>query len=481
MFPAQTSLIPATVALTRFIEANGFSGVYPFWYLGSTPTKYLIGPVVPGILIGLHKLIPNFSFFDLSFFLIFTSFFLGAIGWGLFAFLLSGNSRNGVLVGVISFLMPWHWISGLAIFEVSAILANALIPWMLWTLVWSSVRNFEKTSKSLLSLLLALMLLTNSTASIPAIVGLLILALVLEKNWVFALKRSTLIILIGGVLATFWYGPEYWLTIFGAPSIGGKSIISVILGIVNFSRLLLPVILALVLVFWKIKPKSVFEKFVLSWLVIFGTWTLFRFMADSDFWTDWTSWISEIEVGLAMVFALITFRSVHHYRKSEFLRWLPSRNTIPLFLLVILYLVFGWVVVLQKRDFWLPRSDISMTVEYRIADWLGDNVRANQKVFLSGTTAFWLNALIDVNQVRGGRDEVSVDEKWRNLAWEIREGQFESKTRRGVIDAGINYFVVHTQKSEEFYHDFKNPQKFEHIVDFEKVYEEKGDIIYAVK
>ena len=55
MFPAQLSFIPVTVALTRFIEANGFVGTYPYWYLGTTPVKYLTGPVVPGVLVGLDN------------------------------------------------------------------------------------------------------------------------------------------------------------------------------------------------------------------------------------------------------------------------------------------------------------------------------------------------------------------------------------------------------------------------------------------
>ena len=59
MYPPQTSLIPAAVALTRYIAEHGFSGNYPYWYLGTTPVRYLTGPVVPNILIVLKNL---FSF-----------------------------------------------------------------------------------------------------------------------------------------------------------------------------------------------------------------------------------------------------------------------------------------------------------------------------------------------------------------------------------------------------------------------------------
>ena len=50
MFPTQTSLIPIGVALARFLGERGltaFSSNYPYWYLGTTPFRFLTGPVVP--------------------------------------------------------------------------------------------------------------------------------------------------------------------------------------------------------------------------------------------------------------------------------------------------------------------------------------------------------------------------------------------------------------------------------------------------
>ena len=44
----------------------------------------------------------------------------------------------------------------------------------------------------------------------------------------------------------------------------------------------------------------------------------------------------------------------------------------------------------------------------------------------------------------------------------------------------VDYLVVHTQDSEEFYHDFANPEKFEEIPGLKKISEEKGNRIYQV-
>ena len=102
-------------------------------------------------------------------------------------------------------------------------------------------------------------------------------------------------------------------------------------------------------------------------------------------------------------------------------------------------------------------------------------------VFLSGTTAFWLNSLVDVVQVRGGADQAAVHPTWRQSAWEIREGKSADDAEEALKSLKVNYLVVHTEESREFYHDFKNPEKFEQIESLSKIYESRGDIIYKVK
>ena len=566
MFPAQTSLIPATVALVRFIEANGFGNNYPYWYLGTTPVKYLIGPVVPGLLIGIHKILPQFSLFDLSYGIILTSYFLFALGWGLLSYKLFGNKNIGYLVGFLSLFLPWHTISALAFGEVSAVLGGALTPWVLlgFSVQGLVTRGEKKLISKLYTLipifLFALLLLTNTTASIPAIIGLVILGMISDKHWEQGIKKAAVVIVLGWVLTLWWYAPNYWVTIFGAPSIGGKSAFGAFIALLNSLRSLLPVVLAIILVYWKVKPKTIYEKFTLSWLVVFGSMTLLRFMADPDFWMDWTSWMGEVEVGLALVMATMVDRSVHHFKKRSteinldsdslnsvslrpslannfnlnsklhfsarsvmFLKWLTSRRSSIFLTLFSIYLIVGWFFAFQNRSFWLPKASIEGTVEYKIAKWLGEEIRTGPvssfpptsarsrgnsnldvesfgelravgspstaatrsddvpTVFLSGSTAFWLNSLVDVAQVRGGRDEASVDDMWRQAVWEIREGKDVEASLGWLWRLNVKYLVVHTENSGEFYHDFKYPEKFEGIRSLVKVYDEGGDRVYLVK
>lgn len=477
MFPAQTSFIPITVAVARWVEVNGFGGNYPYWYLGTTPIKYLMGPVVPGILVLLRKILPNFSFFDLSLLLIIVSYLVAAFGWGFLALKLSGNKKVGQVVFALSLVLPFTIFYSMAFGEVSSVVASSLTPWML--AAYASIQNsplrqdfggrakFKIQNLCFPTLSLTFLLLVNSTAAVSAVVGLVILGVVGSKHWEEGLKQVGMVIFLGWFLSLFWYGPGYWLTIWGAPAFGGRAAAFSLIWVFNLFREFAPFFLAFVVTFWKIKKYSPYEKFALSWFLGFGFLTLVRFIANPAFWLDWTTWISEVEIGV--VFLL-----------SIFLKRFPSRKLSIIYLLFTIYFMGSWLWVWQKRDLWLPRRDISQSVDYKVASELKHRVRPGETVFLSGTTAFWLNSLVDVRQVRGGRDEVASGDKWRKVAWEVRQGTDGQRSADLLKELGVGYLVVHTNKSDEFYHDFSNVEKFERAGSLKKVYEVNGDIIYEV-
>ena len=119
-------------------------------------------------------------------------------------------------------------------------------------------------------------------------------------------------------------------------------------------------------------------------------------------------------------------------------------------------------------------------MEYRIARRLEGIVKPGETVFLSGTTAFWLNSFVNVAQVRGGRDEAAVDQKWRDVAWKIRQGSDLEIVVSSLRNFNVNYLVIHTDDSMEYYHDFKNPGIFLDSNIFKEVFNSSGDIIYKI-
>ena len=107
-----------------------------------------------------------------------------------------------------------------------------------------------------------------------------------------------------------------------------------------------------------------------------------------------------------------------------------------------------------------------------------ESISKDKTVFLSGSTVFWANSLYDLRQVRGGRDELSLDPDWDKASWEIREGSDPNKAYEWISRLNISYILVHTEDSSEYYHDFKNLKKWEKIG--KKVWEKNGDEIISV-
>jgi len=311
MFPVQSSFIPVTVALSRYIAEYGFFGLYPYWYLGSTPVKYLIGPIVPVILDTTNKL-TGLGLFNLSLLFVVFSIVLSACGWGIFTGHISGKSKVGIIVGILGLLLPWHWYNSFALGEVSAIFAIALTPYVLFIYSKYIANKYDAKSLAIGAVSLLIILLVNSTAALVSILAILIIAIVVEKPLETGLKKVLLIIFTSWILSIFWYGVGYYLAILGSPSIGGGSLLSVFKTLADFLRTIVPIVLAIVFFWWKLKPQTRLAKFCLLWLVIFGSLTLFRFMADWDFWMDWTAWLWEIEVGLVLLIASLVEK--HNWR-----------------------------------------------------------------------------------------------------------------------------------------------------------------------
>lgn len=188
MFPAQTSLIPATVAIVKFLETNGlraFLGNYPFWYLG-VPTRFLAGPIVPIALLFIRKLIPTVSLFSISIYSILLSFLVAAVGWvwlicklrkaefKIFSFSI------GHLAFVILLILPWRYFSSLALLETSAVVSRNLLPFALIGF-YNFYKNKSRKNQIIATLTLAFLLLINTT--ILAIFAVGVAALIMSVSF----------------------------------------------------------------------------------------------------------------------------------------------------------------------------------------------------------------------------------------------------------------------------------------------------------
>jgi len=471
MYPAQTSFIPIQVALVRWLEAEGWRGVigsnYPYWYLGTTPYRHLTGPVMPGLMISLGRLVPNWNWFEVMWLVMAVFWLLGIAGVYWLVRELGGGKR-------VSGLSAWFY--GLGWFTawsfpaadgLSLVSFSMLIYVMAGYVKWLK----EKSLKRVISLGISIgfVLLLNSLI-VPSLVLGMIVILLSSGRWKQVdqrLKETVKLLLIGWLIATLWYGVGYWWWLLVGPSFAGKPTFQVIGQVTKLMPMVLGLGLAVVGGRW-LKLKSRLSRFIFYWLSIFGFLTLLRFISDPDFVMDWLAYGLELQLGLGLGMALWLVR-----KKQGVKRVLKP-------VLVGLWLGI-WVFLVRNKVVGSVRQEVAESVERRIAGVLSWVVQPDEKVFLSGSSVFWLNSWFDIAQVRGGADRGSVDPDWRAAAWEIREGKEVIRSLEWIDKLGIKWLVVHGKTSREVYGDFKFPDKFEGVKRLEKVYDMNGDRIYKVK
>jgi len=466
------------------LEVSGLGAFfenYPYWYLGTTPFRYLTGPFIPSLLVGLHRLFPSLSLFTIYYLLFTISWTVGGIGvywlvkelenkrveeqeWRSTAVFAAGFYLFGPIVPFL-----FRFSDGLYLITFS------FLPFIL-LLYLRLLKEWNRRLAISLIILISFVILID-TLILPALIlgmAAIFLAQVGWRKTEEKLKQSLLLIVYCLLLVTLWYTPGYWWTLLGAPSFGGKGLASVAMWLGK----LLPVALALTAAVFSakfFKKPNLVRDFCFYFLFIFGFLTLIRFLSDPDFWLDWSAYGTEIQFGLAILGGFIVSRLFEGKRYQS------------LILLCIFTLYFlQFAILFNKYVLHTFQRDITKTVEYRIGKKLSEVMKphsassgqAGERVFLSGTTVFWFNAFFDIPQVRGGMDQASVDPNWQAAAWEIREGTELEKSLKWLKDLEVKYLVIHTEESEEYYHDFVHPEKFERSKNLQEIYKEDGDRIY---
>ena len=142
----------------------------------------------------------------------------------------------------------------------------------------------------------------------------------------------------------------------------------------------------------------------------------------------------------------------------------------------------AWKYTTKSLSQWrpVPRQE---TVEYRLASWL-DAQNPRGRVFATGGLRFRLNAWFDEPQIGGTfetglRTRVPLD-----YLYQIRTGIGSKDGEEGkdavlqLKSMAVEYVVVHGPKSEEYYHDIRNPTKFDGLL--ERVHSDGDNYLYRV-
>lgn len=458
MFPTQTSLIPVAVALARFLGEKGilaFTSNYPYWYLGTTPFRFLTGPVIPILTVFAKKFLPDTGYFDILTCLVLTACLASSAGWAVLISKIKDEKLTFAaftLYFLLFAVLPFKYLNGLALAEPSAFVAEMLVPFALLATRKNSYWS---------ALAIAAVLLVSTNVLPVTLTGMIILSLTgvrlngKLRKWKKNLEKTLIIFGIGLVLATFYYTPAFWLTILINPSVGGAPGAKAILSLLEMARNMIPILLALVVVYFSKKIPDKISFFGWAWIMAFSFLTLWRALGNINFWMDWTSWLGEIEIGIGILIAA----------NLKNLRYL----LLLIFPFAASFLIFkglGAPVLISNSP---PAEMKSIT---KLAELAGKNL-----VFTSGTGVFWLNAFYNTSQVRGGRDEVSINSRWLPVSYTLREGNDEKAILKGLNDLDVRFALVNSDESSDFYHDFKNFFLWDSVG--KVVWHGNGDTIYS--
>ena len=489
MYPSEASLIPVTIALTKFVEeylgSSWFSILslgkawFPYWYLG-TPYRYLTGPLVPIVLSLLHEISPDSTLFNLTFILIGFTYLLSIVGW-LFLVKRIQNSNfktTHLILLVLLLVFPWRMFTSLSLSEASLSIARNLLPFVLLAIYKLLVKRELKEWVTAV-FAVSLLLLTNTGIFTILLVG--IIALIFARsfknnkfsNISYYIKRVSIAIILSLLIVTLWYTPGYWWLQLINPSIGGVSGIKVFVRILELLKGLVPLGLAVFAVYFSMKLKKRLSVFTLVWVFAFLFLTTFRFIGDPDFWTDWSVWLYELEIGVAILVSLVINGFVS--RKVGLESFPKTYYLIPIALLFPFYLTWRVHLALGKPELLPGQVPEEVSSLNKAQEIVGNESR----IFLSGSTVFWAGSYdTPPMQVRGGADRASIHPLWQHAAYQLREGKDPELAKRWLSALGTQYVLVHTDRSRERYHDFKNNSKWKEVG--KKVWEEEGDILYQI-
>lgn len=483
MYPAQTSLIPITVAITSFLETNGIKalfGNYPYWYLG-VPAKFLLGPIVPIVTVFLHRILPNVSLFSIMIYLVLLSFLIASLGWGILARKISKSKVIGFIVFFLSLILPYRYLSAFAFSEASLVIAKNLLPFGL-IFYWNYLLNKNRKNALITVSVISVIFFISTGVMSTLVVGLASLIVSSSykkgkmKDMEKKIKAVFLLLLLSLAIVTLWYTPSYWLAIITNPSIGGAIGYKVILRLFDLLRSLAPLILAMVVVYFSVKINKRLTIFSLTWVLTFLFLTIYRFIGDPDFWQDWTSWVYELEIGVAFLVSRPISSLYNKLRsKSNDIQYGSKIYIATIILIISPFLLSFYIYSISGKQRIISSNIPRVVASFEILGKLAND----ERVFLSGSTTFWVNSISNLNQVRGGVDNVAKHPFWDYAAYQLREGSDSELARSWLEALGVSYVLVHTDKSFEVYHDFRFINKWTKIG--EKVWQGNGDEIYQIK
>jgi hypothetical protein len=187
----------------------------------------------------------------------------------------------------------------------------------------------------------------------------------------------------------------------------------------------------------------------------------------------------EVEFNIVLILVLVEF-------VRQLWQWgarpgMPARLARTLALMVVLggswsarhYVGHAWDSYLYPLD-----PDYRQRVEYRMPAWIASHM-PQARTFATGSVRFWWNVWHDTPQVGGGCDRGVLNQHLMHAMFQVTWGTNPETAVRWLTALGVDALIVNDGRSQEMYHDFVHPYKFNGVLPV--LYDDgQGNVIYKV-
>lgn len=488
------SIESAFLTDARFIAENfPYASWNPLWYMGF-PFHLFYTPVLPYMVAVLH-LIGDISI--ASAYRILIGIFYAAMPAALFLFVhyLTGRRYPAVIAALVFSLAPsfsyvvagvrndassfgqgpWHLVALLKYGEGPRVSALAFTPLAALALM-HAMRHPSFRHILLAALAISAVAMINWIALFGLTLILFVIAvseMLVGRGWAKLTVAVGSIILTYG-LSAFWFNLSFIQAslAFG----GGGGMMNALFG--NLPALIIVgLIVAPILMYLNGKQRLQPVALIGGWLVVFSVIVFGWEFARIGLVPQPNRYMPELNMAAAMAAGLIVDWGITRLREKK-VRWRRLLGAtmvpgIPVLTLLVSIPFLGMAHVVTRAN-----PDITATSEYQVAQWLAAHVKDNERVYATGSHAFWLNVFTDVPQIRGGTDQGATNLWWNHVSYQINNGERGDIAVMWARALGVKYIVVSYPGSADAYRDYVYPRKFEGLLT--KVYDNRGMAIFEV-
>ena len=135
------------------------------------------------------------------------------------------------------------------------------------------------------------------------------------------------------------------------------------------------------------------------------------------------------------------------------------------------YLTHPWSVYAADRNY-------RQRVEYRLTDWIAGHLPGG-RVFAAGSVRYWYDVWRNGAQVGGGSDQGMLNNILVLAQWQVTRDNDAARDIAWLQSLGADAIVVTQGASQEIFHEYPSPQKFQCVL--APIFDDgQGDTIYRV-